>query len=136
MPDLIDAVIRPGLARVEFRHFIVFEEGGRSVYAAVLSECAADQNAFWEFHDRFSAADTQMFDWQYAQQYAADLGLDVETLTSCMADREHLPTVERTHREAWDRGVRGTPTVFVNGALIEEPTPANIIAAVQTALND
>lgn len=136
MPELIDAVIRPGLARVEFRHFIVFDEDGRSVYAAVLSECAGDQNAFWEFHDRFSAADPQMFDWQYAQQYADGLGLDVEALSACMIDRNHVPTVERMHVEAWERGVRGTPTVFVNGALVEEPTAANVIAAVQAALDE
>ena len=89
--------MRPGLARIEYRHFIVFEEGGLSAYAAVLTECAGDQGAFWEFHDRFAAADSRLFEWEYALGYAGELGLNVVEFRGCMVNRDHLPTVEAMH---------------------------------------
>ena len=125
--------MRPGLARIEYRHFIVFEEGGLSAYAAVLTECAGDQGAFWDFHDRFAAADSRLFEWEYALGYAGELGLNVVELRGCMVNRDHLPTVEAMHVGGWELGVRGTPTVFVNGVLVENPSPANVIAAVRAA---
>lgn len=127
--------MRPGLARFEFRHFIVFE-GGASLYAAELAECAADQGAFWEFHDRLLAPDTGMYEWERAAAFAESLGLDVGRLRGCMANREHLRAIEAGHVGGWELGVRGTPSVTVNGVLVEEPTAANVIAAVEAAVGE
>lgn len=132
MPELIETLIQPGLARIEYRHFIVISEA--SVFAAVLTECAADQGAFWDFHDRYVADDVRLYEWEQALSFADGLGLDLERFTTCMTEGEHLSTVQQAHDEALTRGVNGTPTVFVNGELVEIPSPANIIAAARSAL--
>ena len=124
--------MRTGLARFEYRHFIVFEDGA-SLYGAEVTECAADQGAFWEFHDRFLAPDRGMYQWQNVLAFAESLGLNLERLQACVANHEHLPALEAAQRAAWELGVRGTPTVAVNGVLLEEPSPANVIAAVEAA---
>lgn len=100
----------------------------------MVTECAADQGAFWSFHDRYAAADARLYEWEHVLGFAAALELDLEELTACMVERRHLPTVQEMHDEGWRLGVRGTPTVFVNGQWIQAPTPANIIAAAQAAL--
>ena len=125
--------MRTGLARFEYRHFIVFEDGA-SLYGAEVTECAADQGAFWEFHDRFLAPDRGMYQWQNVLAFAESLGLNLERLQTCVANHEHLPALEAAQRAAWELGVRRTPSVAVNGVLVEEPSPANVIAAVEAAV--
>ena len=100
----------------------------------MVTECAADQGAFWSFHDRYAAADARLYEWENVLGFADALGLDLDELTLCMVERRHLPTVQEMHDGGWQLGVRGTPTVFVNDEWIESPTPANIIAAAQAAL--
>ena len=123
--------MKPGLARIEFRHFVVIDEA--SFFAAVLSECAADQGAFWDFHDRYMAADSRLFDWDYVLGFAGELGRDVNELRRCMVEQDHVPAIEQMDAEARALGVTGTPTIFVNGAVVEQLSLANIIAAVRAA---
>lgn len=128
-------MVRSGAARFEFRHFIVFDDGA-SLYAAELTECAADQGTFWEFHDRLLAPDVGMYEWEQAAAFADSLGLDAGRLRGCMANHDHLGAIQAGHLEAWELGVRGTPSVAVNGVLVEEPTAANVIAAVEAAIGE
>ena len=104
-----------------------------SFFAAVLSECAADQGAFWDFHDRYMAADSRLFDWDYVLGFAGELGMDVNELRRCMVEQDHVPAIEQMEAEARALGVTGTPTIFVNGAAVEQLSLANIIAAVRAA---
>ena len=124
-------MVKPGLARIEFRHFIVIDEA--SFFAAVLSECAADQGAFWDFHDRYMAADARLFDWDYVLGFAGELGMNVNELRRCMVEQDHVPAIEQMEAEARALGVTGTPTIFVNGEAVEQLSLANIIAAVRAA---
>jgi len=127
--------VRTGLARFEYRHFIVFEDGA-SLYGAEVTECAADQGAFWEFHDRFLAPDRGMYEWENVLVFAESLELDLARLQGCVANREHRAALEAGQRAAWELGVRRTPSVAVNGVLVEEPSPANVIAAVEAAVGE
>ena len=124
-------MVKPGLARIEFRHFVVIDEA--SFFAAVLSECAADQGTFWDFHDRYMAADARLFDWDYVLGFAGELGMDVNELRRCMVEQDHVPAIAQMDAEARELGVTGTPTIFVNGVAVQELSLPNIIAAVQAA---
>ena len=132
---MLEAVVRSGMARFEFRHFIVFDDGA-SLYAAELTECAADQGAFWEFHDRLLAPDERMYEWEAAAALADSLGLDVGRLRECVANHEHLRAIEAGHVGGLELGVRGTPSVTVDGVLVEELSAANVIAAVEAAVGE
>jgi protein-disulfide isomerase len=53
--------------------------------------------------------------------FAGQLGLDTERFTGCLASNKYQETVAQATGEARAIGVRGTPTVFVNGRLVEDP---------------
>ncbi len=106
--------------------------GDNSVFAAVTVECAAEQGAFWPFHDRFMADDATLFTEPGLRRQAAFEGLDVDAFWSCVSDGDTLSLVIASYDEGAARGVRGTPTVFIDGALVE-PTYEAVAEAIERA---
>ena len=81
--------------------------------AAVASECARDQNNFWEYHDllflnQHSLAPANLI------TYAETLNLNVEQFIQCLNSDKHKEKVLKQMIEGKSRGVPGTPTFFVN----------------------
>ncbi len=106
--------------------------GEDSVYAAVAVECAANQGAFWPFHDRFMADDATLFTELGLNRQATFEGLDLERFRSCVENGDTFPIVSASYEEGGQRGVRATPTVFVNGERVDSDWES-IKAAVETA---
>ncbi len=121
-------MIKTGLARFEYRHFPIF--GRQSEFGALATECGADQGRFWDFHDQFMSGRQSLYSRQGALGLAEELGLDVDAFTTCIDDERHVPSIESGQRLARERGIRGTPTVFVNDRPVSASADA-IIAAVQ-----
>jgi protein-disulfide isomerase len=92
-----------------------------------VAQCALDQSndAFWLMHD---ALYSQTIQGRTSQAEAivmgASLGLDANTLQSCVAANTHYETVRYDMNRPEARGIRGTPTWFVNGQLIFNASPA------------
>lgn len=108
--------------------------GDDSVYAAVVVECAANQGAFWPFHDRFMADDDTLFTELGLNRQATFEGLDVERFWTCVEDGESFPIVNASYEEGGQRGVQATPTIFVNGERVD-PTWESVKAAVESAFD-
>ena len=119
--------MRTGIARFEYRHFVVF--GAQSEFSALSTECGADQGAFWQFHDAYMSGNAALYTRTGAIGLAEDLGLDGETFTSCLENEVHLGAIEAGQREARQAGVGGTPTLTVNGQRVEASAEAVIEAA-------
>lgn len=102
--------------RFGYVHFAFL--GPESVSAAEASECAAEQDRFWAYHDALFAnqagENRGAFDDALLQRFAADVGLDEEAFASCMASDRYLSVV--TEESEWVRslGVQSTPTFLVN----------------------
>jgi protein-disulfide isomerase len=89
--------------------------------AAVASLCANDQNAYWDFHEKLFSSET--LDETTYIQYAADLGLDVDTFTACLSSGSHDAFIQEDMDFALGLGVQSTPTFFVNGLAIVGAQP-------------
>ena len=131
---IIDQVLAqfPGEVRFVWRHFPVITPSSPDL--AEAAECAADQDAFWEFHDLlFDAAPTgkgQMVG--FAQQ----LGLDIEAFSRCFESRGYREAVEDQMKEAFGHGFRGTPSFMINDTpLAGPPTYDLLISLVEDQLN-
>lgn len=112
---MIEEVVRTGLARYEYRHFIIF--GAVSQFAAMATECAGDQGAWWEFHDAYLLdAQARSFTRAGAIELARDEGLDLARFTQCIDDEEHRERLLQMQIQARADGVSGTPTFRINGA--------------------
>jgi protein-disulfide isomerase len=131
---IIDQVLAqyPGEVRFVWRHFPVITPSSPDL--AEAAECAADQGAFWEFHDLlFDAAPTGR-----AQMvgFAEQLGLDTEAFSQCFESRGYQDAVEDQMREAFGLGFRGTPSFMINDTpLAGPPTFEYLISVVEGQLN-
>jgi len=122
LPKLKDTYIKKGQARFIYRHFAIL--GKHSLEAAKGAECAAEQDKFWEYHDRlFSNQGGLAFTHSKLKQYAQELRLKAGPFSQCLASDKHLKKIEGETAVAVFLGARGTPTFFVNGRLLVGAQP-------------
>jgi protein-disulfide isomerase len=101
-----------GEVRYVFRDYPILSQ--ESLVAALAAECAHDQGAFWEFHDRVYSNQNVLTREQFIS-YATELGLDTATFTTCLDEQQHLDEVVQDYQDGQTLGVGGTPTFFING---------------------
>lgn len=126
-PQLIENYIKPGKVRFVYHTFPLSGFAPASNMAAMASQCAVDQNAFWPYHDRLFDAQRggqQAFTIEKLSDYAAEIGLDQREFTSCMSSLKHQAAVQASLQEGVDKGVQGTPAIFVNGTSINSDYPS------------
>ena len=103
--------------RFGYRHFAFL--GPESQWAGEASECAADQDAFWDYHDKLfdsqSGENGGVFNKENLKRFAAELGLDTTAFNDCLDSGKYTSIVEAETRSAQSLGVRSTPTFLVNG---------------------
>ena len=108
---LLDAY--PGQVRFVYRNFPLTSIHPGAMPAAVASLCANDQNAYWDFYEKlFSSED---LDEATFVKYATDLGLNVDTFTTCLSAGGHDAAIKQDMDFSINLGVQSTPTFFVNG---------------------
>lgn len=77
--------------------------------------CAARQDRFWEYHDRVYLAPPVEPTADDVVRIAEVAGLDADEFRVCLDSPEAEAAVAADIAEAMRLGVRGTPTVFING---------------------
>lgn len=125
-PDLMDDFIRSGILQYEFRPMPILggddlsSPDNRSVRAAEAAFCAADQDAFWPYHDRLMQATTRgaALDDGKLSDVAEEAGLNADQFQSCMDDRTHLDDVLASRTEGDEAGISSTPSFLLNGERI------------------
>ena len=102
-----------------YRDFAFLSE--LSVSAAEATECADDQDKFWEYHDLVWAKGAA--DVDSLKSYAADLELDTATFNDCLDTGKHNAEVQKDYQDGVSYGVQGTPAFFINGRLVSGALP-------------
>jgi len=100
-----------------------------SADAAQASYCADEQGAYWEYHDALFTYSYGFNDQAY-EQYARDLGLDVEALMECYRSGRYALTVDEDLQFARSMGIGSTPTFFLNGIPIVGAQPYDIFKQI------
>jgi protein-disulfide isomerase len=109
--------LEPRLAlRFAFRHFPLSEIHPHAAGAAAAAEAAAAQGRFWPMHDLLFHRQKALSEPDL-RSYAAEVGLDLERYDRDLAAAEGTERVLADLRSGLESGVRGTPTLFVDGAL-------------------
>jgi protein-disulfide isomerase len=104
--------VEQGLVRFGYQHFAFL--GPESQSTAEASECAAEQGAFWTYHDL-------LFERQggvnpdILSQFAAELGLDTQAFKTCLDSGKYTSLVRDETAAAQALGVTGTPSFLING---------------------
>ena len=82
--------------------------------AALASVAAGNQGKFWQMHDKIFENYRALNDDFYAKA-AGEIGLDVDKFKTDLTAAEIKALVDQEMKEARANGVRGTPTIFING---------------------
>ena len=122
-----------GNLRFVFRHFPLRSSHPHALAAAKAAEAAGEQGRFWEMHDRLYRRQTQLSDADL-ERHAGDLGLDLERFRQSLSSRAHEERIREDLTGAAEIGVRGTPSLFINGERYDGPLERdNIFAALARA---
>lgn len=126
--------------RVIFWHFpLPNHKHGRD--GSLAAEAAGRQGKFWEMHDLLYERQN---DWSKAanihpvfEGYAQDLKLDVERFRKDFENPDVAAVVDRQHEQGEARGVKNTPTIFINGREFPPPfNPERLHEAIDAAMAD
>jgi protein-disulfide isomerase len=101
--------------------------------AAVAALAANRQGKFWEFHDELYKNYSRLNE-EKIQEIAQQVGLDTAKLDQDMKAPEINAIVENDLREGKNAGVRGIPTIFINGRLLRDRSFAGFQAAIEKEL--
>ena len=119
MPVLEQVLERyPQQVRVVFKHFPL--RNHKYAYKAAQATMAADkQGKFWEFHDLLFK-DYKNLNDQKVKEIMTSLNLNADQFESEMQSPSVRAQIEADLRNGNSAGVRGTPTIFVNGKRLRD----------------
>ena len=106
--------------RIEYHHYpLGFHKAAEP--AAIASAAAQQQGKFWEMAHKLYENYGSLASADYVA-YATELGLDVERFKKDFKDPKVIGIVRRDKAVGDKIGVRGTPSMFVNGRRINGRT--------------
>lgn len=94
--------------------------------SALAVEAAGRQGKYWEMHNLLFEnqrdwGEKQAPDPKIFENYARNIGLDMEQYTRDIASPELKARIERDRKEGQKLGLSGTPSFYLNGKKIENP---------------
>jgi protein-disulfide isomerase len=122
-----------GQIRFVFRDFPISFIPPWAQKAAEASECADDQERFWDYHDLLWANQSAL-DVDSLKAYAAQLGLDTATFDDCLDSGANAEEVQNDYDDGVSYGVAGTPTFFINGIKVVGAQPFSVFQTIVDSL--
>jgi protein-disulfide isomerase len=104
-----------------------------AVKAALTAQAAHLQGKFWQAHDALFQWHDQLND-EKIQEVVRSLGLNEEKLDRDRRSPAVSAHVQEDYNEANRIGVRGVPTLFINGKRLRDRSFESIAAAVEKEL--
>jgi protein-disulfide isomerase len=101
--------------------------------AAMAAMAAHQQGRFWEFHDKIFENFRDLND-DLLVRIGRDLDLDMEKFERDSKNAAVINIINRDVQEASRIGVRGTPTVFINGKQLYQRSPEAFASAIEDEL--
>lgn len=117
--------------RYEFKHFPLASIHRYAMEAAEAAECAADQGKFWEFIDLAYEKQADL-NQDALDAWGAEIRVDQALYERCRTSHIKRDAIQASYDAGVKRGVRGTPTFFVNGQQVESTVEA-LKAAIEAA---
>ena len=104
--------IDTGKVKFVYRDFPLSSIHPMAQKAAEASECADDQEKFWEMHDKIFEGQASL-SINSLKQWAAELGLNTNDFNKCLDSGKNKDEVEKDLRDATSSGGQGTPYFIV-----------------------
>lgn len=112
----------PTQVKLVYKHFPLDSIHPTAREAAEASECAGDQDKFWEYTDKLYENQSKISS-SYLKELAVTLGLNKAQFDECLDNDKYADLVEKDYQDGISAGVRGTPGGFINGEVIGGAVP-------------
>jgi protein-disulfide isomerase len=109
----------PNDVKLVFKNFPLERIHKFAKNAAIAALAANQQGKFWEFHAELFKSYNQLSDAKF-DEIAQALGLDMEQFKQDMQNPALAAMVERDLKDGVEAGVRGTPSIFINGRMLQQ----------------
>ena len=123
----------PNDVKLVFKNFPLTRIHKFAAKAAVASLAAEKQGKFWEYHDALFK-DYNKIDDAKILEIAETLELDMTKFNEDLSSKDLEAKVSADLREGVDAGVRGTPSLFVNGRLVKQRSPQGFKSLIDDEL--
>ena len=119
LPLIEENFIEKGIVKLVYRDFPIDSIHPNARPAHIASECADEQDKFWEYHDLLFEKQSE---WNrlnstnldiLLKQYASDLELQSSSFESCLNSPAIADEVNNDVLESLNYGVTGTPSFFI-----------------------
>ena len=108
--------------------------------AALAAEAAAEQGEFeamyqrlFETHDDWVGTEDAAAEFR---TFAEDLGLDMDAYDAAVASEATADRVQLDYEAGIELGVQSTPTIYIDGQMLELQQLSDIEAGIQAALDE
>jgi len=136
LPQLLEDYVETGRVFYVFHDFPMRSQP-QSMPAAEAANCAGQVGgaaAYWAMHDTLFARQAEWSGRGNAAElfkgYGAELGIDVDAFGDCVDSGATRDLAEADLAEGLARGVRGTPTFFIDGQPLVGAQPYAVFARV------
>lgn len=137
-PQLVEEYIANGQVYFEYRELRGL--GNESNDASVAATCALEQDMYWAFHDMLYYNQVGRDDGGFSEQrmvrMAEQLEMDVDAFEDCLGTDRFDDELEAMSEMANEDNIRATPSVIINGTLLEGPTYEQVRQEVEAALQE
>lgn len=131
-----------GDARVVYHPIAILDRASTTQYStrsASAAMCVAEhaQDSWRQWHEQMFANQPseggEGLTNEQMLEFAANAGAESDELSQCVSDVRYADAVAASTNDSLDSGVRGTPTVLLNGEPVDDITPNGLRAAVDAA---
>lgn len=123
--------VEAGKVQFIYKHFAIL--GPESNRAAEASECAAEQDKFWPYHDlvfQDQQANHSSLSIDKLVSLADEVGLEIDPFSECLSSGRYSLQISRESQTVQALGLRGTPGFLVNGLFINGAQPFEVFKQV------
>ncbi|HXD16161.1 MAG TPA: thioredoxin domain-containing protein [Vicinamibacterales bacterium] len=115
--------------RIVWKDFPLTQIHPQAFVAAQAGNCAREQGKFWELHDKMFGNQSALQP-EALKRYAAEAGVDAAKFNQCLDTSKYESRVQDAIRAGGRLGIQSTPTVYVNGRMINGAQPIEVFQAV------
>ena len=119
LPLILEQYVETGKVKFVYRDFPIQNSHPNAMPAAAASECAHEQNKYWEYHDALFenqgvwnkvdiASAVTIF-----KEFAAELDLNQDQFSNCLDSGKYIEEINNDLKDGRDYGITGTPGFFI-----------------------
>jgi protein-disulfide isomerase len=119
LPLILEQYVKTGKVKFVYRDFPIQTSHPNAMPAAAASECAHEQDKYWEYHDELFKNQGIWNNMEITsaitvfKEYATKLELNQEQFDSCLDSGKYIEEINKDLKDGQNYGITGTPGFFI-----------------------